>query len=99
MAAEDHLGQQFLYHHTSPRNRASIEQHGLKGAWQFEDEGRTPEQERSGPVYLTDKPSGPHFKVDVGGLHLEDDHDEHTMDENWHAHYGEIPPHRLQWSG
>ena len=78
MTASDHLSQQqFMYHYTSPSNRASIMKHGLYG--RSPDTGDMPLHAPQG-IYLTTHRGAmartgavDTWRVDVGGLELKKD--------------------------
>ncbi len=81
---------------TTPYHRKSIEQEGLLGRHQVEDDDDV--GDAPAPVFLTDtlNENSPRFKVNTHGLTLERDPSS-PKTENWFEHYGTIPPHRLQW--
>ena len=71
MTASDHLsGRQFLYHYSSPENRASIEADGLKPHNPFDEAVHYSPEDAPKGVYMTDtwkvaKMVGQHHGMDV----------------------------------
>jgi len=84
-----------LYHHTSPDHRESITKNGLQlkhsRAVEYDEESG------GGAIYLTTAPIGnlDVWQVDVKGISLELDHEQHLDGETWWVAYEDIPPRRL----
>lgn len=104
MAAGDHLGVQFMYHHSSPENRESIGAHGLWPSNPFdpeihEHEGMAPTGVYMGK-YRSEIDQTAHgqdlWRVNATGLDTREDPDDPNHEYGFHYSANTIPPNRLK---